>query len=469
MKQINLKSIIGSMMIALALQTTNAQPVARIGYFMDNASHKHLLNPALVPVRGYFSYPGLGSVDFDIRSNLGYTNFIFPGLNESDPLLTFMHEDVTPEQFLSLLSPDNYFKLNQRLSLLSFGFYSGTSFWTFEVASRINTKLNIPYDFFAFLKNGMTGEEGNTYEIRNLSLSADMLAEASLGSSFRITDKIRVGVKGKLLVGGAKAVGGIDEMIIQMYPESWTVSNKGLINLYGAGFDFTSDEEGVVDGFDFATPNNMAGMGYALDLGASWTPVKNIMLSAGIIDFGKVSWNKTYNRVARSEGEFTFSGLDNISLEESEEGEEDPFAEMQEGMLEMAQFREVDESDNLVESLIPTINAGIEAGILNNKITVGVLYSNRLIPENNMSEITGMINLKPYSGFNIAASYSLLNGVENTFGLALGLNLGIANIFVACDHVPMIVTPQYIPLNKASTHLQIGLSVSLGKMKIKNK
>lgn len=468
MKLNNLKIILGSIILTLVLQATSAQPVARIGYFMDNAPHKHLLNPALVPVRGYFSYPGLGSIDFDIRSNMGYTNFIFPGLNEGDPLLTFMHEDVTPEQFLSLLSPDNYFKLNQRLSLLSFGFYSGTSFWTFEVASRINTKLNIPYDFFAFLKNGMTGEAGNTYEINNLSLSADMLAEASLGSSFKITDNIRVGVKGKLLVGGAKAVGGIDQMTIVMQPESWSVNTKGLINLYGAGFDFTSDEDGVVDGFDFTSPN-MAGMGYALDLGASWTPIKNIMVSAGIIDIGKVSWNKTFNRVARSEGSFTFTGLDNISLGESDEGDPDPFAEMQEGMLKMAQFRVVDESDNLIESLVPTINAGIEAGILNNKITVGVLYSNRLLPENNISEITGMVNLKPYSGLNIAASYSLLNGVQNTFGLALGFNLGVANIFVACDHIPMIVTPQYIPLNQASTHLQIGLSVSLGKMKVKKK
>lgn len=468
MKRNKLRIIIGSIILTLFLQTTAAQPVARIGYFMDNATHKHLLNPALVPVRGYFSYPGLGSVDFDTRSNLGYTNFIFPGLNEGDPLLTFMHEDVTPEQFLSLLSPDNYFKLNQRLSLLSFGFYAGTSFWTFEVASRINTKLNTPYDFFAFLKNGMTGEAGNTYEIRDLSLSAGMLAETSLGSSFRITDKIRVGVKGKLLVGGAKAVGGIDEMIITMQPESWSVSTKGLINLYGAGFDFTSDDEGVVDGFNFTTPN-MAGMGYALDLGLSWAPVKNIMVSAGIIDLGKVSWNKTFNRVARSEGEFVFTGIDNISLGESEEGDEDQFTEMQEAMLKMAQFRVVDESDNLVENLVPTINAGIEAGILNNKITVGVLYSNRRIAENSISEITGMVNLKPYSGFNVAASYSLLNGVENTFGLALGLNLGIANIFVACDYVPMIVSPQYIPLTQASTHVQVGLSVSLGKMKIRKK
>jgi hypothetical protein len=109
----------------------------------------------------------------------------------------------------------------------------------------------------------------------------------------------------------------------------------------------------------------------------------------------------------------------------------------------------------------------VEAGVLNNKISVGLLYTNRMIPNNSISEITGMVNLKPFSGFNLSASYSLLNGVAETFGVGMGLNLGIANIFVACDYVPTMYTPQYIPLSQATTHLQVGLTVGLGKMKAK--
>ncbi|MDP1086290.1 DUF5723 family protein, partial [Klebsiella pneumoniae] len=81
-----------------------------------------------------------------------------------------------------------------------------------------------------------------------------------------------------------------------MKPDKWTVTTNGLVNLYGAGFSFTTDENDAVDGFDFTTPN-MAGMGFALDLGASWTPIKNVTVSAGIIDLGKISWNKTFNSV----------------------------------------------------------------------------------------------------------------------------------------------------------------------------
>jgi hypothetical protein len=318
------------------------------------------------------------------------------------------------------------------------------------------------------MKQGMSNEAGNLYEINDFSVSAGLLAETALGASFLVTDNIRVGVKGKLLVGGARVVAGIDQMTIDMKPDKWTVTTNGLVNLYGAGFSFTTDENDAVDGFDFTTPN-MAGMGFALDLGASWTPIKNVTVSAGIIDLGKISWNKTFNSVARSQGTVEFSGMDGISLGETEEGEEgdDPFAEMQDNLLKMAQFKVVDESDNFAESLVPTINAGVEAGVLNNKISVGLLYTNRMIPNNSISEITGMVNLKPFSGFNLSASYSLLNGVAETFGVGMGLNLGIANIFVACDYVPTMYTPQYIPLSQATTHLQVGLTVGLGKMKAK--
>jgi hypothetical protein len=465
MKRINLKSIIGSIMIALALQTMSAQPVTKIGYFMDNAPYKHLLNPALAPVRGYISYPALGSIGFDMNSNLGLKNFIFPGLNEGDKPLTFMHEDVTPEQFLSQLSPENYLKLNQRLSILGFGFYSGTTFWTFEMATRINAKVNIPYDLFSFMKNGMSHEAGNVYNIDNLTVSAGMLAETSLGASFRITDDIRVGVKGKVLVGGAKVIAGIDQMTIDMKPDRWEVNTNGLINLYG--FDFTTDEEEVVDGFDFSSPN-MAGLGFALDIGASWTPIENVTVSAGILDLGTINWNKNFNRVARSQGSATFSGIDGIGLGESEGGEEeeDPLAETFEGLMKIAQFKVVeDEENNFAEKLSPIFNVGVEAGVLDNKISVGLLYTNRMLPNNRVSEITSMINFKPFSGFNFSASYSLLNGVAETFGLGMGLNLGIANIFIACDYIPTIYTPQYIPLTKASTNLQAGFTVALGKMK----
>ncbi len=456
--------ILGSLIILLAAGTVSAQPVAKIGYFMDNATHKHLMNPALVPARGYISYPGLGSFDLDLRSNLSVPQFIFP--QASGKPLNFLHENVTADEFLSQLSPNNYLKMNQRLSLFGIGTYIGRSFWTFEVASRIDARMSIPYEFFAFLKKGMDNAQGNTYAIRDLKIGMSALAETSLGASFMIGDNIRVGAKGKLLAGGGKVEAGLDELDIEMRPDKWTVSSKGMVNMYGAGFEFIENQDGYVDDFDYGTPN-MAGLGYAFDLGASWKPLEFLEVSAGIIDLGKVSWNKTYNRVARASGTATFNGMENISLED-DGTEEDPFQEISDNLMKMAQFKETNESENQIESLVPTLNAGVEAGIWSNRLSLGLLYSNRMIPDNPLQEITGVLNFKPLKGFNIAGSYSLLNGVQETFGLALGVNLLIANLFVACDYIPTrIATGMPVPLTQATTHLQIGASISLGKMKTK--
>jgi len=470
-----LKYIFAVSLLTVVINASQAQnAVARIGYFMDNATHKHLMNPALVPTRGYFSYPGLGAVNFDIQSNFQLTQFIYPGLTESGPLLTFMSEHVTADEFLSKLSPDNYFKLNQRLSLLSFGAYAGKNFWNFEVASRVNAGLNLPIGLFEFMKKGMTSSAGNTYEINNLTFNTSALVEASLGTSIQIIDNLRVGVKGKVLVGGARLVAGIDEMTIDMKPDAWSINTKGLMNLYGSMATFNPDDKGIIgfQGSELPVEINssnikMAGLGFGIDLGASYKPFEFLEVSAGIVDLGSVKWNKNYNKVARSSGSVTFGGLDGISMEQTSGSDpiEDQITELTDNLMKMAEFREVNEADNLTDKLVPTLNAGVEAGILNNMFTLGVLYSNHMYPGKSLSEITGMVNFRPYSGLNLAASYSLLNGIENTIGAAMSFNVGVANIFIACDYIPMLYTPQYIPLTKATTNLQIGLSVSLGKMK----
>jgi hypothetical protein len=464
MKQIKVNYILGALIIVFSFGTVKAQQVAKIGYFMDHSTHKHLMNPALVPLRGYVSIPALGSVDFDLRSNLSLPQFLYPGSNGQ--LMTFLHEDVTPQQFLSQLNPDNYLRLSQRLSILSAGAYFGSSFWTFEVASRVNAGLSIPYDFFAFLKKGMDNSQGNRYEIRDLKVGADALVETSLGSSFIVAENIRVGVKGKVLIGAAKAVGGIDEMIIDMKPDKWIVSSNGSINLYGAGLGFTKNADGVVEGVEFASPG-MSGMGFALDLGASWKPLDFLEVSAGLTDLGRITWKKNHNRVARAQGSVTFTGIENISLDD-DGSDEDPFKEISDQFMELAQFKESTTTDKLSESLSPTLNIGAEAGVLDNKVSFGLLYTGRMIPGNTLNELTGVLNLRPIEHINLATSYTLIDGVQQSFGLALGINLVVANLFIACDYIPTrMATGAPIPLSEATTHIQIGASVSLGKNKVK--
>jgi len=468
MKQLKYKVLISLVAILLMLQPTHAQSVARISYFMENAPHSHLLNPALAPTRGYITYPAIGSTVFELQSNLGFTSFFFPNPN-GGPLLTFMHPDVTSDQFLSMLKDNNYIRLNNRLSLLGAGFYLGNSFWNFEIATRAYSRMDIPKPFFEFFKKGMTAEDGDVYDIRNLDFSAGMLGEVSLGSSFEVIDRLRVGAKGKLLLGGARARVGIDRLFIDMREYKWAVESDAVIDIHASGIEMIPDADNTVDSLSF-TKFGLAGAGAAIDLGASYalitSPSLSVNVSLGILDLGAVGWNKNSNQIARAKGKLEYTGVEEFNLEGMEEGE-DPFAALQEQMISMTKPVISDDQEKFVEGLPPMLNIGAEAGILNDKISFGLLFSNRFIPRSNIAEITGMVTFKPISMFNLSTSYTVLNGMGQSIGLGLGLNLYVANIFLACDYIPLRYNPQGIPLTKANTSIQLGLSVGLGRKKPK--
>lgn len=443
-----------------------AQQVSRTGYFMDNATHRHLLNPALSPVRGYFSLPVAGELYVGLESNMKFTNFIYPPENGGE-LLTFMHEDVDANTFLSQLSLNNYLRTDIRTSLLSLGFYTGASFWTFDVATRVNFSLDLPYDLFAFLKKGMSSGEGNLYHLGNLFVSSSVLAEASLGYSRNIMNNLRVGGKVKLLVGGARVKAGLTTMDVNMTPDAWTITTNGLLEAYAKGLTLKTDEEGVINGeFDFASPGP-AGLGAAVDLGVNYSPVRNLDLSLALIDLGAIKWDMAAITRATSSGQVTFSGIENFGMDSvGQQSAEDQMKTLQDDLLKMAQFKPTTTTADVIERLVPTVNAGVEYAMLKNKISLGVLYSNRFMENERYSELTGSLNLRPARWFNLSGSYSFIHGKRETFGFALGFVPAIMNIYLACDYTFFHVTPQFIPLNTLTTNIQLGVSIPLGRGKV---
>ena len=123
-----------------------------------------------------------------------------------------------------------------------------------------------------------------------------------------------------------------------------------------------------------------------------------------------------------------------------------------------------------MERLNPTVNAGLEYSFLRNRISVGGLYSARFMENETYNELTGSLNLKPARWFNLTGSYSVMHGVKETFGFALGFAPTIINIFLACDYTFYNVTPTFVPINTATTNFQLGVSIPLafGKLPAKH-
>jgi hypothetical protein len=389
--------------LCLAGQIAAAQTVSKTSYFVENSTHRHLMNPALAPTRGYLSIPVAGEIFVNTESNIKLTNFIYPAISTSGGKpITFLNESVNGADFMESLGGDQFLKTDIRTSLLSYGRWVGkTGFLTFDVGTRVNTTVNLPEDIFGFAKIGMSSSAGNTYHMGNLMVNASVIGEGSLGYSLNLTDAIRVGIKGKFLAGGAYLKGGLKKMDLAMTPDKWTVTTQGQLDVYGKGVTFVKDADGVIQlsKTELASPG-LGGMGSAFDFGMEWAPIQNIRVSVAIVDFGSIKWNKENIKSATSSGTTVYQGL---SINTDNMNFSDQTTEIQNSILEVTNFREQTVTSDFIQKLNPTINAGLELGLMSNRVSIGGLYSTRLLENNERyTEYMASLNLKPFRWFNLS-------------------------------------------------------------------
>lgn len=474
-----------TLILCLACQGIVAQTVSRTSYFMENATHRHLMNPALAPIRGYLSIPVAGEFSMGNESNLQFTNFIYPANEHSDGLpVTFLHPSVSGADFIQSINSDQYLRTDIRTSILSYGRWIGrTGFLTFDVATRANLSLNLPQDFFSFAKLGMTNRAGTTYYMDNLNVNASLIAEGALGYSVNLTEAIRIGAKGKFLAGGAMVKANMKQMELTMAEDNWSVTSQGQLDVYGHSFAFKNNEDGNVNGFELPNPG-LGGMGMAFDLGMEWSPIQNLRFSVAVIDFGTIKWKKENIKTAAASGSTSFSGV--TYYDPDEVGQltiEEQIESLKTTTMELAGFKEQVVAGDYTQKMNPTINAGAEIALMSNRVSLGGLYTTKKLDNGEQyTEYMASLNLKPFHWFNLSGSYSFLKGQKETFGFALGFVPGIINIFIACDYVPtkygalnasQLVKnikkdfPIFIPLNALTTNIQLGISIPLGRRPVK--
>jgi len=429
---------------------------------MENATHRHLMNPALTSDKGYFSLPILGELSMGLESNLLLSDFLYPSEN-GGKLITFLHPDVDATTFLSNLDASNYLNADIRTSILSMGLNTKIGYLTFDVASHANISMNLPYELFSFMKLGMTNGQGNEYNIRNLNIGTGAYVEASLGYARNIMDNFRVGAKLKYLAGIANVKAIVQEMEVNMSQEQWSISSNAKIDVYGKGFTFKKDsEDQSISGIEFDSPG-MGGSGFAIDLGVVYSPIENLDISLGIIDLGSITYKKENVLHATSSGSVEFSGLDGIGTDSTaNQAVEDQIEQLKDDAMNMFKFKETTSTD-AKQKLYTTVNAGAQYKLYKEKIGVGLLYTGRFMDGKTFSELMASATYNPIKWVQIAGSYSFIHSNFKTFGLALNLSPGFVNLFLACDYIVLKRTPQYIPLNTASTNFQFGLAITLGK------
>ena len=412
-------------------------------YFM-NLPQNHMLNPALRPSNSlYIGLPAISGINLNINNNFVNFSDIFMNGQPLDSVITFLHPKNDVDDFLGKIRNKNSIEPQLSVQLFGLGFSVGKGTYVFlDINERFEGNMVMPRDLFELALKGNAGFTGSTIDLSSLRGDLKYYREIGMGYSENFTNKLRLGVKGKLLFGIAGASIDNESLgIIVGDDYSHTLDADLDINFSGPVSisldenqniesinvdDIESDE---VAGFILGTKN----MGLGLDIGATYDLTDRIVVSAAITDIGFVKWKKNVTNL-HAESRFEFSGLDltdviNGTKTIDEVGDE--LVDSLENSFVM------DDSNEPFTTFIPM---GISLGgsySVTNYFSLGLLSYTRLIGKQMRESMTMSANLNLSNKFSTSVSYTASNHRFDNIGFGLAFRPGIFQFYLITDRIPI--------------------------------
>lgn len=441
--------------LAAVLVCTGAAAQNPTLYFMEGVPLRSQMNPALAPQRGYFNIPVLGGLAVTAGGNTSLDHLLF---RRDGRLVTLLSPSVSSADALSDLHSKNLVNADIRVNLLGFGAYTANRkhFWSFDLNLRTSVSTQFPYELFHFFKTGESAQ------VRNLGLSSDAYAEAGFNYSFPIGEKFYVGARVKFLVGLARAKSYFTQFNVSLGENEWYAEAVGELevnsNLLTIPTRQEAGQDGVyrnyyqLDDMEFDAKFKPAGYGAAFDIGATYEPIPNLLVSAAINDIGFIAWNKASSMHGTVSRRLTFdsaqvdaSGVADIDFDLGE-----------------LKFEQVDE-ESATRMLHYTMNLGAEYRLWDRRVGFGALYQIHKYDYAALHNLTASVNFQPVRWFGLSGSYSFIDNRASALGLGLNLNPGWINFYVATDVLLTKKSAQWIPIKQGRMNFNLGIGVPMGK------
>lgn len=445
--------------------------ITKTDYFMESSFLKSSLNPALRPNQGYLVVPLIPNIGANIQTN----NLNLDALTFNGPegkRVTFMHHSVDANSFLSNLGKDNYLNIDANIKLFGLGFFKSDSYWNIDLGIRTHLDANIPKSFFELFKKGFDQDNQTRYDLSDLSSTGYSFIELGVTNSRVFLDNsLTLGARAKLIGGLADYSLHAKSLNIDAGPEYWSAKSEVQLKGSAPGVIPTYDEKGNLDGFDFGN-FNISGYGLGLDVGAVFD-TKNIFpevgglkLSLALNDIGFISWSKNNSINLKSpKTEVIIIPSDYTIYKNSGSSLSDVLGDTFDDLKEAINLKGEGKSAR-TSMLRMNMNIGAEYEIIEDKLSLGALYSARFGNYYKTSEFTFSANAHFTSWLYTSLSYSFIHSKFDTFGLALHLapSRGV-NLFLASDYTIPHVSSEFIPTTSKALNLQFGISIPLGDKK----
>ena len=453
MKKYILKSslLFASLMVVGGAMAQNTNS----GYFVDEYTYRHQLNPAFGNENEYVAMPALGNVNFGLQGNLHLTDIFY---NVNGQTTTFLNPKVDVNEFMANIEDKNSLGANIRLDILSAGFKAFGGYNTIGINARVNTGTSIPRALFSLAKEGVSN---NTYDISDFNVHADGYVEVALGHSRNITDKLRVGGALKFLVGLANVDAEFEKAQLTLGEDAWTAVTNATIQSNIKGMRFTntvnsSTGHEYVNGVEL-NGFGVGGFGVAFDLGATYRLNDDWQFSAAVLDLGFVSWSS--NVVASTNGEQTFTTdiyTFNIN-DDAVNSFDNELEKLKNDVSSLYELNNMGNTGSRTRMLGATLNIGAEYTFpFYRPLKFGLLNTTRLLKNFTTTEFRLSANVAPVKIFSAG-----INFAAGTYGCGFGWLLNLHpkgfNLFVGMDHTFFKIAKQGIPLN-SNASFNVGIN-----------
>lgn len=456
------------LILAVIIADASAQN-SQVLYFM-NLPQNHLLNPALRPSnKVYIGLPGMSGINLNINNNFVNFNDVFIKGQPKDSIISFLHPDYNPDKFLAKIKDKNSLEQETTVQLLGVGFSVGNDGYVFlDINERIQGNIVLPGDLFRLALKGNEGFAGKKIDLSSLRGDIKYYHEFGVGFSRNFTDKLRIGIKGKLLFGIAaasidnKSLGiTVNDDYSHTLDANLTVNMSGPVNVY---MNSKHNVDSVVFGAtDFFSGKKNIGLG--LDIGATFDLTDRIVLSASVTDLGFIRWKNDVTNL-KVYNQFKFSGLNMLDVINGTKTIDEVGKEM------LDSLKNAFNVSNTKAPFTTYLPFGISLGGSYNvtkRFSVGLLSYSRIIGKQLREALTLSANLNLGNAFSTSISYTAENHRYDNLGAGVAFRAGIIQFYLLSDRIPIMwnkikddKSNVMLPANWNTINLRLGMNLVFG-------
>jgi len=447
-------------------------------YFL-NIPQSNQMNPAFRPDANlYIGFPFLSGTYVGMSNNLLNMTELLQPMPGADSIMTILHPDFDRDRFFRSIGRKGFVSAEINVPLVSVGFTVADKWWLdMGISLKSTARVRLPADLFTLAIEGNEDFVGSEAKLSGTGINAQAYLETYVGLSRNITDRLRVGGRLKIMQGALSASLNADKLDIHVNEDYSHVFNTDVALKLNGPFNVTLDEDGFIEDLIFREDPefnelgpSFKNFGFGLDLGAEYTLLDNLQLSASIIDLGFIRWGKE-SFTFRATNDFTFDGIDITEgiIDDKDIGE--IIEEFGDSLLTTFDF--VDSDEGYTTGLPAKVYLAAAYQPVD-FLSLGLL-SRTTIGMGVRESLTLSATLFAGDVLSTSLSYTMTNRSFNNFGFGFGVRGGPVQFYAVIDQIPVswvefigdsgndrVVVPQRLDY----MNMRFGLNLMFGRARI---